>query len=34
MSEERRVAVVVVLDSEEAFRKFLETVEKKDHPQG
>jgi hypothetical protein len=34
MNEERRTAVVIVLDSEEAFRKFLEVAEKKDHPQG
>jgi hypothetical protein len=34
MNEERRIAVVIVLDSPEAFRKFLETAEKKDHPSG
>ena len=29
MSEERRIAVVVVLDTEEAFRDFLDLAEKK-----
>ena len=34
MNGERRTAVVIVLDSDDAFRKFLETAEQKDHPSG